>query len=180
MEKTLKTVCDNCGKEITVAKKLHDGQTIYLVQGLFCINVPGFFCERDCFDEAISRMNGFDYIEPDEEGRPALEVDVMINETMLLDRLYDIVYDTEHNPLFPTVLLQRLLMVDPENVRFLYGLASLYVGLLAAKTIPEDWKPKIRQRLTEVEEDLKGLSQEGYLRLQRVKEHFGVKTQSHM
>lgn len=174
MEKTLKTVCDNCGKEITIAKKLHDGSTIYVIQGLFCINVPGFFCERECFDETISKMKGFDYIETDDEGKPSLEVDMMINETMLLDRLYDIVYDTEHNPLFPTVLLQRLLMVDPENVRFLYGLGSLYVGLLAAKTIPQDWKPKITQRLSEVEEDLKRLSEEGHRRLQRLREHFNV------
>lgn len=174
MEKTLKTNCDNCGKEVSVIKKLHEGQTLYVIEGLFCINVPGFFCSRDCFDEVVTKMKGFDYIEPDEEGRPALEVDMMINETMLLDRLYDIVYDTEHNPLFPTVLLQRLLMMDPDNVRFLYGLGSLYVGLLAARTIPQDWKPKIAQRLQEVEDDLKGLSETGYKRLQRLREHYNV------
>jgi len=174
MEKILKTQCDHCGKEVIVTKQLHEGQTIYIIQGLFCINIPGFFCSRDCFDETISKMKGFDYVEPDEEGKPALEVDMMINETMLLDRLYDIVYDTEHNPLFPTVLLQRLLMVDPQNVRFLYGLGSLYVGLLAAKTIPDNWKPKIATRLKEVEEDLKNLSETGYKRLQRLKQHYHV------
>ncbi len=173
-EKSLTTNCDNCGKEVTVAKQLHEGQTIYVIQGLFCINVPGFFCSRDCFDETISKIKTFDYIEPDEDGKPALEVDMMINETMLLDRLYDIVYDTEHNPLFPTVLLQRLLMMDPENVRFLYGLGSLYVGLLAAKTIPEGWKPKISTRLQEVEDSLKALSETGYKRLRRLRDHYNV------
>jgi hypothetical protein len=98
----------------------------------------------------------------------------MINETLLLDQMYDIIYDAEKNPLFPTLILQRLLAVDPENVRFLYGLSSLYVGLLSAENTPESWKPKLLERLNEVEEDLKRLSDTGYKRLQRLRTHFNV------
>jgi|GEM_PF-2093557 hypothetical protein len=174
MRKELKTTCDNCGKEIKVIRDSGHGNRVYIVHGLFCINVPGFFCARECFDEIISKIKEFDYIEKDESGKPVVYVDVVINETQLLDQMYDIIYEAEKNPLFPTLILQRLLAVDPENVKFLYGLSSLYVGLLSAENTPESWKPKLLERLKEVEEDLKKLSDTGYKRLQRLRAHFNV------
>ncbi len=174
MEKVFHTQCDNCGKSIKVSRHEQEGQRFYIVEGLFCINVPGFFCNRDCFDETVTKIKRFDYLDEDDDGRAVLDVEVMINESHLLDKMYDIVYDAERNPLFPTLILQRLLAVDPENERFLYGLSSLYVGLLAAKTTPQQWRPKLLERLNEVEADLKEISEAGYKRLRRLREHYNV------
>lgn len=173
MKKELKTSCDNCGKQIKVVKDDQQGNTIYMVHGLFCINLPGFFCDKECFDKTIEEAKHIEYIDRDDEGKTFIDVDVMIDETVILDKMYDIVYEVD-NPLFPSLVLQRLLAVDPENVKFLYGLSSLYVGLLAAKNTPDTWKPKLLERLTEVEEDLKRLSPTGYKRLKRLREHFNV------
>ncbi len=173
MKKEFMTVCDHCGKEIKVVREIAEGNTMYMIHGLFCINIPGFFCDKECFEESISKAKGLEYFDKDEEGRPVIDVDVMINEGLLLDKMYDIVYEVE-NPLFPTLVLQRLLAVDPENVRFLYGLSSLYVGLLAAKNTPEEWKPKLLERLEEVAADLKKLSPAGHERLSRLREHYNV------
>ncbi len=173
MKKEFITHCDNCGKEMKVIKESVEGNTMYIVHGLFCINVPGFFCEKECFEDTLSKIKHFDYLDTDDEGKPVIDVEVMINEGLLLDKMYDMVYEVD-NPLFPTLVFQRLLAVDPENVKFLYGLSSLYVGLLAAENTPEQWKPRLKDRLKEVESDLKNLSSSGYERLQRLRQHYNV------
>ncbi|RMG04541.1 MAG: hypothetical protein D6726_03165 [Nitrospirae bacterium] len=166
------TNCDRCGKEIKVVKEVQDDKTFYMIHGLFCINIPAFFCEKECFESTISTIKQFDYTEKDDDGKPIIDVDVMINESLLLDRMYDIVYDAE-NPLYPTLVLQRLLAVDPGNLKFLYGLGSLYLGLLMAENTPEEVKEKIASRLSEVESDMKSQSEEVYKNFLRVKQHYG-------
>ncbi|HHN64606.1 MAG TPA: hypothetical protein ENK09_04515 [Nitrospirae bacterium] len=173
MKKELMTRCDHCGKEIKVTRNTVDGNTMYMIHGLFCINMPGFFCNKECFEETISEAGSLEIFDRDDEGRPIIDVDVMINETLLLDKMYDIVYEAE-NPLFPTLILQRVLAVDPENPKFLYGLSSLYVGLLAAENTPQEWKPKLLERLEEVATDLQDLSPSGYKRLLRLRQHYNV------
>jgi hypothetical protein len=173
MRKELKTVCDSCGREIKVVKDSPQGNTVYMVHGLFCINLPGFFCSKECFNKTLDETKHIEYIDRDDEGKTFIDVDVMIDETLILDKMYDMVYEVD-NPLFPTLVFQRLLSVDPENAKFLYGLSSLYAGLLSAKNTPPEWKPKLTERLNECEEDLKRLSTTGYQRLQRLREHFNV------
>ncbi len=167
------THCDRCGKEIKVVREQQDGGVFYLVHGLFCVNIPAFFCERDCFEKTVATVKTFDYLEKDDEGKSILDVDVMINESLLLDRMHDIVYEVD-NPLYPTLVLQRLLAVDPQNTRFLYALSSLYVGLIIAENTPSEVKHKLRERLAEVEADLKALSTAGYGRLQQLRKHYNI------
>ncbi len=171
----LSTHCDRCGKEIKVVKETQDGGTFYMVHGLFCINVPAFFCEKECFEETLASIKSFDYMEKDDDGKAVVDVDVMINESLILDKMYDIVYDSD-NPLFPTLIFQRLLEVDPGNVRFLYALSSLYVGLIAAENTPDEMREKMKERLQEVEQSLKERSEAGYGRLLEVKKHYGIDT----
>lgn len=167
------TNCDRCGSMMKVLREAQGGETFYLVHGLFCINMPAFFCSKECLEAALSEIKSFNYLDRDDEGKTVLDIDVIINESLLLDKMYDIVYDVE-NPLFPALVLQRVLSVDPENVRLLYALASLYVGLIAAENTSEELRGRLRERLKEVETDLEGLSPEGYKRLAGVKEHYGV------
>jgi hypothetical protein len=173
MDKDLTTHCDRCGKEIKVVKERQDGKLFYMVHGLFCINIPAFFCEKECFEETIRSMKGFDYLDRDDEGRPVVDVDVMINESLLIDRMYDIIYDVD-NPLFPSIVFQRLLEMDPENTKFLYATASLYIGMLAAENTPEDLRKQMNVRLDEVVDDLRRLSPEGFERISRLREYHKV------
>lgn len=165
------THCDRCGKELKVMKEIQDRKVFYIVHGLFCINIPSFFCGKECFKETMANAKGFDYLDRDDKGRPVVDVEVMINESLLLDKMYDIVYEAE-NPLFPTLVLQRLLAVDPENTRFLYALSSLYVGILSTKKTTKKLKEKINERLTEIELELKRLSPAGYEKLKQMKEYY--------
>ncbi len=173
MATDLVTHCDKCGKEIRVVKEMQEGRLLYLVHGLFCINIPAFFCEKDCFQETIKTIKKFEYLDEDEKGKPVVDVDVMIDETLVLDKMYDIVYAVD-NPMFPTLVFQRLLEVDGENPRFLYALSSLYIGLLAAEKTPRELKDKVRERLGETEEDLRKLSPAGYKKLSELREHYRV------
>jgi hypothetical protein len=173
MPEEFTTHCDKCGKEIKVVKETRREGTFYLVHGLFCINLPAFFCEKDCFEKTVSTIQSVDYSERDEKGRSIMDVDVMINESLLIDKIHDIVYEVD-NPLFPTLIFQRLLEVDPGNVRFLYALSSLYVGLMAADNTPDNVKEKLTERLYEVESDLKKCSSQGYEKLKRLREQYHV------
>ncbi|MEC4684631.1 MAG: hypothetical protein VST71_02720 [Nitrospirota bacterium] len=173
MATNLITHCDKCGKEIRVVRERQDGKLFYMVHGLFCINIPAFFCEKKCFQETIKAVKGFEYLDKDDKGRPVVDVDVMINESLIIDKMYDIVYAVD-NPLFPTLVFQRLLEVDQENISFLYAVSSLYVGLLAAEKTPEDLKAKVTERLEEAESDLKKLSPEGYKKISELRKHYNV------
>jgi len=173
MATDLTTHCDRCGKEIRVVKERQDGKLFYLVHGLFCINIPAFFCEKECFEETIKAAKGFEYLDKDDKGRPVVDVDVMINESVVIDKMYDIVYAAD-NPLFPTIVFQRLLEVDEENVSFLYAVSSLYIGLLAAGKTPPELKAKVSERLGETESDLKKLSPEGYRKISEMRRHYNV------
>lgn len=169
MGKELLTNCDACGKEVMVVRERQDGKRYYLVHGLFCINVPAFFCGQECLNETMKQIKSFDYLGKDEKGRDVVDVDVMINESQLLDKMYEIVYEVD-NPLFPTIVFQRILEVDPCNASILYGLASLYVGLLSAATISEELKAKLKERLEEATSDLRQLSPTGYEKVMQLRE----------